>query len=510
MFYYFYFDEIEGDHQKWPWDTRLAPLLRRTAEIRNLNAALAVLGWDQQVNMPSGSAAGRAAQLETLTLILHKKSTDPAYGAMIQKAAAMGFEQGSDELALIRRLERDYNKKKAVPAKLAGRLARQCGETQAAWEAAYAASDFRLCSESLKKLLALEREYADCFHDEHFQCRYDAMLDDYEEGLVSLALDDIIPPLKKGLKKLLKEIMARPAPDDSFLYRDYDPDAQLAFCRRMTEAMGFDYAHGRLDLSTHPFTTDFGLDDVRITTRVRRSELTNCIFSCIHECGHALYQQGICRKYDGTPLSDGASLSFHESQSRFWENIMGRSPEFWRIFYPDLVRTFPANLKKVPLEAFVKAVNRVRPSFIRTESDEVTYNLHIILRVELERALIEGKLDVDDLPEAWNDKFERCFGIRPPNDREGVLQDVHWFSGGVGYFPTYMLGNLFAVTLKETFFADGLPETPRDALAVLRDGVYRFGAKYPTYDLLRYLTGRTVPDVPLFLRYLREKHLGEK
>ena len=492
--------------QDRPWDPRLAPLLKRTAEIRDLNAALAVLGWDQQVYMPSGAAAGRAAQLETLTVIVHEKSTDPAYGALIREAAAMGFEPDSDEAALIRRLERDFRKKQAVPAELAGRIARQCGETQSAWEAAYAASDFRLCSEPLKKLLALEREYADCFPEAG--SRYDAMLDDYEEGLTSETLDRIIPPLKQGLEKLLAEIMARPAPDDSFLYLDYDADAQLAFCRRLTEAMGFDYTHGRLDLSTHPFTTDFGLDDVRITTRVRRREPANCIFSCIHECGHAMYQQGISPKYAGTPLSDGASLAFHESQSRFWENILGRSPEFWRNFYPDLVRTFPANLKDIPLEAFLKAVNRVRPSFIRTESDEVTYNLHIILRVELERALIDGKIAVDDLPGIWNDAFERSFGIRPANDREGVLQDVHWYSGGVGYFPTYMLGNLIGATLKERFFADGLPETPRDALAVLRDRVYRFGAKYAPSDFLCRLTGSPVPDSAPFLRYLREKHLG--
>ena len=498
---------MSSDRER-PWDPRLAPLLKRTAEIRDLNAALAVLGWDQQVYMPSGAAAGRAAQLETLTVIVHGKSTDPVYGALIREAAGMGFEPDSDEAALIRRLERDFRRKQAVPAELAGRIARQCGETQSAWEAAYAASDFRLCSESLKKLLALEREYADCFPEAG--SRYDAMLDDYEEGLTTSALDAIIPPLKQGLETLLGEIMAKPAPEDSFLYLDYDTDAQLAFCRRLTEAMGFDYTHGRLDLSTHPFTTDFGLDDVRITTRVRRREPANCIFSCIHECGHAMYQQGISKKYAGTPLSDGASLAFHESQSRFWENILGRSPEFWRNFYPDLVRTFPANLQNVPLEAFLKAVNRVCPSFIRTESDEVTYNLHIILRVELERALIEDKIPVDDLPAVWNDTFERYFGIRPANDREGVLQDVHWFSGGVGYFPTYMLGNLIGATLKERLFADGLPETPRDALSVLRDRVYRFGAKYAPSDFLRRLTGSPVPDAAPFLRYLREKHLGDK
>ena len=494
--------------QDRPWDPRLAPLLKRTAEIRDLNAALAVLGWDQQVYMPSGAAAGRASQLETLTVILHKKSTDPAYGALIDEAASMDFEPDSDEAALIRRLRRDFRKKQAVPAELAGRLARQNGETQAAWEEAYAASDFRLCAESLKKLLALQREYADCFPEAG--SRYNAMLDDYEEGLTSEALDRIIPPLKQGLEEILAEILRRPAPDDSFLYQDYDTDAQLAFCRRLTEAMGFDYKHGRLDLSTHPFTTDFGLDDVRITTRVRRREPANCIFSCIHECGHAMYQQGISAKYAGTPLSDGASLAFHESQSRFWENILGRSPEFWNVFYPDLVRTFPANLENVPLDAFLRAVNRVRPSFIRTESDEVTYNLHIILRVNLERALIEDRIPVDDLPTVWNDAFESCFGIRPVNDREGVLQDVHWYSGGVGYFPTYMLGNLIGATLKDCFFADGLPENPRDALKVLRDRVYRFGAKYAPSDFLRRLTGREFPDAEPFLRYLREKHLGEE
>ena len=490
------------------WDPRLAPLLKRTAEIRDLNAALAVLGWDQQVFMPSGAAAGRASQLETLTVVVHEKSTDPAYGDLIREAAAMGFDPDSDEAALIRRLERDYRKKQAVPADLAGRLARQSGETQAAWEKAYAAADFKLCSDELKKLLALEREYADCFPEAG--SRYDAMLDDYEEGLTSATLDAIVPPLKDGLESLLAEIMARPAPEDAFLYRDYDTDAQLAFCRRLTEAMGFDYTHGRLDLSTHPFTTDFGLDDVRITTRVRRNEPANCIFSCIHECGHAMYQQGISPKYAGTPLSDGASLAFHESQSRFWENILGRSAEFWRNFYPDLVKTFPDNLRDVPLESFLAAVNRVRPSFIRTESDEVTYNLHIILRVELERALIEDRLPVDDLPAAWNDAFERSFGIRPANDREGVLQDVHWYSGGVGYFPTYMLGNLIGAELKERLFPSGLPETPREALAVLRENIYRFGAKYAPADFLRRLTGHAVPDAAPFLRYLRAKHLGEK
>ena len=489
------------------WDPRLAPLLKRTAEIRDLNAALAVLGWDQQVYMPSGSAAGRAAQLETLTVVVHEKSADPAFGAMIREAAEMGFDPDSDEAALIRTLDRDFRRKQSVPADLAGRLARQSGETQAAWETAYAASDFRLCSEALKKLLVLEREYADCFPEAG--SRYDAMLDDYEEGLTTATLDRVVPPLKNGLEELLAAIMAKPAPDDSFLYRDYDTDAQLAFCRRLTEAMGFDYTRGRLDLSTHPFTTDFGLDDVRITTRVRRNEPANCIFSCIHECGHAMYQQGISPKYAGTPLSDGASLAFHESQSRFWENILGRSPQFWRNFYPDLVRTFPDNLKDVPLDSFLRAVNRVRPSFIRTESDEVTYNLHIILRVELERALIEDRLGVDDLPAAWNDAFERSFGIRPANDREGVLQDVHWYSGGVGYFPTYMLGNLIGAELKDRLFPGGLPESPREVLSVLTDRIYRYGAKYAPADFLSRLTGHAVPETAPFLRYLREKHLGD-
>ena len=214
------------------WDPRLAPLLKRTAEIRDLNAALAVLGWDQQVFMPSGAAAGRASQLETLTVVVHEKSTDPAYGDLIREAAAMGFDPDSDEAALIRRLARDYRKKQAVPADLAGSLARQSGETQAAWEKAYAAADFKLCSDELKKLLALEREYADCFPEAG--SRYDAMLDDYEEGLTSATLDAIVPPLKDGLESLLAEIMARPAPEDDFLYRDYDTDAQLAFCRRLT------------------------------------------------------------------------------------------------------------------------------------------------------------------------------------------------------------------------------------------------------------------------------------
>ena len=259
-----------SDCQERPWDSRLAPLLKRCAEIRDLNAALAVLGWDQQVYMPSGAAAG-------LTVIVHEKSTDPAYADLVREAAAMDFEPDSDEAALVRRLERDLRKKQAVPAELAGRLARQTGETQAAWEAAYAASDFRLCADSLKKLLALEREYADCFPEAG--SRYSAMLDDYEEGLTTDVLDRIIPPLKQGLERILAEIMAKPAPDDAFLHLDYDTDAQLAFCRRLTEAMGFDYTHGRLDLSTHPFTTDFGLDDVRITTRVRRNEPANCIFS---------------------------------------------------------------------------------------------------------------------------------------------------------------------------------------------------------------------------------------
>jgi carboxypeptidase Taq len=390
------------------------------------------------------------------------------------------------------------------------RLARECSIAQQVWVTARDKDEFSLFLPHLQTLVALKREEAGYLGA---GAPYDVLLDHYEPGTTAALLEPIFAALKTRLVPLLERIMASSVNiDEGVLYRTYDAGRQLAFSRLVLTAMGYDFDRGRLDLSAHPFTTSFHPTDVRLTTRVNEQEFPVCLFSCIHEGGHGLYDQGLDPDRYGTPLGESLSLGIHESQSRLWENCIGRSRSFWRCFYPMLQQTFPAQLGDIALEGFYAAVNRIKPSLIRVEADEVTYNLHIMLRFEIEHDLIEGRLRAEDLPAVWREKMKSYLGIVPERDAEGVLQDVHWSMGAIGYFPTYTLGNLYAVQ----FFDQARLEIPTLEQEVeagrltpltrwLNQKIHRWGKMFPTEQLVLRTTGQPLSPEP-FLRYLENKY----
>lgn len=364
----------------------------------------------------------------------------------------------------------------------------------------------------LEKLIDLRRQYADFFKPwDHV---YDPLLDDFEPGMKTKEVQEIFNTLRPRLVALIKAISEKEQVDKSFLSYEYPEKDQRDFGVEVISKFGYDWKHGRQDKSAHPFTTSFGLNDVRITTRFKKDYLPTAMFGTMHECGHALYELGINKDYNRTPLADGASMAIHESQSRWWENLIGRSQPFWNHFFPRLQEIFPSQLGNLDAETFFRGVNAVEPSLIRVEADEATYNLHIMLRLEMEIALMEGSMEAKDAPEAWNEKFKDYLGIIPPDDAQGVLQDVHWSFGGFGYFPTYALGNLVSVQLWEKMESEigNLEElvlngTFEPILAWLRKNVHVHGAKYEPQELVQKVTGSKISPEP-FIRYLETKFGG--
>mgnify|MGYP001285057336 CR=1 FL=1 len=500
--------------------TKLAPLTTRLLEIQRINSAASVLSWDQETYMPAGGGAARAEQIAVLQGLAHDKLVseeiaqllerwvDPATG---QAAATDGERWDEPSRALLREVWRDFSRARKLPSEFVVRLSRECSLAQQAWVDAREASNFKSFLPHLATLLTLKREEADYLG--YKVSPYDALLDLYEPGATIAQLAPLFDQLRARLVPLLKRVIDSPASvDESFLFHGFDTARQLEFGRLVLIAMGYDFERGRLDLSAHPFTTSFHPTDVRVTTRVFEHDLASCLFSCIHEGGHGLYDQGLDPQYYGTPLGDSVSLGIHESQSRLWENCVGRSRPFWRFFYPILQQTFPHQLKGIDVEQFYAAINRAKPSLIRVEADELTYNLHIMLRFEIERDLIEGRTQPDDLPGIWNDKMKQYLGIVPDKDADGVLQDVHWSMGAFGYFPTYTLGNLYAVQ----FYEQAKQEIPHleDEIAVgqlmvlrrwLEQKIHRWGRMYRPEHLAQRITGSTISPEP-FLRYLERKY----
>lgn len=498
----------------------LEPLTARLIEIRRIQSAASVLSWDQETYMPPGGGAARAEQIATLEGLAHQKLVsdeigsllgdwvDPATGAA-NESPADGWDEPSR--ALLRETWRDFTRAKKLPSEFVIRLSRECSLAQQAWVTAREESRFSKFLPSLKTVLRLKRDEAHYLG--HAASPYDALLDTYEPGATVAQLSPLLSRLRDRLVPLLQRVQSSPVTiDDSCLHQRFDQAKQVEFGRLVLTAMGYDFNRGRLDLSAHPFTTSFHPTDVRVTTRVFEKDLPSCLFSCIHEGGHGLYDQGLDSRYYGTPLGESLSLGFHESQSRLWENCVGRSLAFWRCFYPMLQHTFPQQLSNVPLDQFYAAINRVSPSKIRVEADELTYNLHIMLRVEIEQALIEERAQAEDLPALWNDKMQSYLGIRPDNDAEGVLQDVHWSMGAFGYFPTYTLGNLYSVQFFEQATGE-LPKLLEDIEAGnlmplrrwLEQKIHRWGRMFTPGHLARRVTGSEVSPEP-FLRYLEEKY----
>ena len=493
-------------------ETKLNELKSILNEVADLNQAAALLGWDQQTYMPAGSAATRGQQLSTLGKIAHIKFTSEIVGKLLEELQtyAADLDPNSDDARLIKVTRRNYDKQIKVPAEMVAEFAQATTLAQQAWQEARAENNFKKFQPHLEKVMDLRRRYAKLFAPyEHI---YDPLLDDFEPGLKTAEVQKIFNTLRPQQVALIKAIAARPQVDDSFIHLQYDSKKQWDFGVEVITKFGYDWNHGRLDKSAHPFTTSFGMDDVRITTRILSDDISSALSSTMHEAGHAFYELGINHAFARTPLADSASLAIHESQSRMWENLVGRSLAFWEYYYPRLQELFPSQLANVSLESFYKGFNKVEPSLIRVEADEATYNLHVMLRLELEIALMEENLSVEDLPEAWNARMEDYLGITPPNDSLGVLQDVHWSAGLIGYFSTYALGNLISLQLWERINKDipNLTDKIRQGefaalLEWLRENIHIHGAKYEPQELVQQVTGTKIDPAP-YVRYLESKY----
>ncbi len=482
------------------------------AEVYDLSSAAALLGWDQQTYMPSAGAEGRGHQIATLEKIAHNKFTSDQVGQLIEDLVAdlKQLDPDSDDACLIKVSDREYKKQTRVTSEWVENFARETTVAHQVWEKARSENNFAGFQPNLERIFELRREYSAFFVP--YEHVYDPILDDFEPGLKTADVQEIFKTLRPQQVELIKAISEKPQVDDSFLRGEFDDRKQWDFGVSVITAFGYDWNRGRQDRAAHPFTESNGSDDVRITTRIYPDELTAGMFSSMHEAGHALYELGVDHALARSPLASGASLALHESQSRMYENLLGRSMPFWEFYYPRLQDTFPAQLGNVSLEDFYRGINKVEPSLIRVEADEATYNLHVMLRLELEIALMERSLEVKDLPEAWNAKMEQFLGVTPPNDADGVLQDVHWSSGLIGYFSTYALGNLISLQLWELIQQDipNLPDQVRkgqfgELLEWLRRKVHRHGAKYEPQDLIMRITGSKIDPVP-YMRYLNNKY----
>ncbi len=481
------------------------------AEISDLSYTAALLGWDQQTYMPPGGAEARGNQLALLGRLVHERVTSPELGKLLDelKPYAASLDPDLDDARLVKVTARGYEKAVRVPTKHVVEFSQATTLGQQAWVEARAKSNFSIFRPHLEKIVALRQEYASFFPN--FEHPYDALLDDFEPNMKTADVKAIFDSLRPKQVELIKAIAGKPQVDDSFLHQPFDEKKQLDFGVEVITKFGYDWNRGRQDKAPHPFTTGFSINDVRITTRVAPDFLNSMLFSTMHECGHALYELGAAPELERTGLEGGASLAVHESQSRMWENLVGRSFPFWQCFYPRLQEIFP-QLAGVPLEKFYKGINKVQPSLIRVEADEATYNLHIMLRLELEIALIEGKVAAKDMPAIWNAKTQEYLGVTPPSDDKGVLQDIHWSGGAIGYFSTYALGNLVSVQLWEKINQDipDLVEQIRQGkfetlLGWLREKIHRHGAKFEPQELVQKVTGSKIDPAP-YMRYLTKKY----
>ena len=492
-------------------DPRFAELQQRLSEVTDLTKAATLLFWDQRVMMPPGGAAARAEAIGTVSTLAQERFVNADIGRLLEELR--GLEESSDydsfEASLIRVTRRDWEKATRVPPELVGDLNRASAVALSAWGPAKEESDFNALRPYLETNLELRHRYIDCFDpaDE----TYDVLLDNYEPNMKTADVRQIFDELKEELVPLIQEIGAAGDVDDSFLHQAFDQGEQRAFSLEVLRRFGYTDEEWRIDQTQHPFMTSPGHGDIRLTTNYRPDDLSS-LFATMHEFGHGVYEWGVDESIAATPLGSGVSLGLHESQSRTWENLVGRSRSFWHFFYPRLQKAFPGQLRSVDEEAFYRAVNKVHPSLIRIDADEVTYNLHIILRFELEQELIDERLAVRDLPGAWNARMEEYLGLDVPDDARGVLQDMHWAGGGFGYFPTYSLGNVYSAQLfaaaeravgpLEESFARGQFAPLREWLT---EHVHRHGMRWPVPTLIERATGEG-PDASYLVESLTRRY----
>lgn len=485
-------------------------LLEYSRDLHALRSAAGLLAWDQETYMPGKAGEGRARSMAALSRVMHQRASDPRFADLLEASAA-DASLAPEEKALVRELKRDRDRTVRVPESLAAEIASTVSLSQRAWAEARPKEDTKTFNPWLAKVIALKRKEAECLG--HEGTPYNALLEGYEPGARAEPLAAVLKDLKAALVPLLGRIMEKAKGEkDPLAGLDFPLDKQRAFNARVLADMGFDLEAGRLDESAHPFTEGLNPRDVRLTTRYSVSDPMSALFSTLHEGGHGLYEQGFEERWFGTPLAEAQGLGIHESQSRLWENQVGRSRDYWTRYYPLLKEHFPAQLASLNLDGFLRAINRVEPSFIRVEADEVTYNLHIVLRFELELALFDGKLDAGDLEAAWNEGMRRNLGVTPPSPSRGYMQDVHWSCGLLGYFPTYTLGNLRAAQLFAAARHD-LPDLSGDIRqgrfaplkGWLSDKIYRHGRRHSGDALMEAATGSRTDAGP-FLAYLEEKY----
>ena len=492
---------------------KLQELKTRLAEVHDLHAASALLGWDQSTYMPPGGAPARARQTATLERLAHEKFTDPALGQLLEdlRPYEEGLAYDSDEASLLRVTRREYEKAVKVPPDFVAELNRHRAESYEVWARARPADDFAATRPYLERTVELSRQYAGYFPGyEHVA---DPLIDRADYGMKASTVRALFADLREQLVPLVAAITAQPPADDACLHQTFPEPLQWEFGLDVVRRFGYDFERGRQDKAPHPFTTGFSIGDVRITTRVKENFLGDALFATMHESGHAMYEQGVRTDLESTPLGIGTSSGVHESQSRLWENLVGRSRRFWTFFYPRLQETFPGQLGGVPLDTFYRAINKVEPSLIRTDADEVTYNLHVMLRFDFELALLEGTLAVADLPDAWRERYQADLGVAPPDDRDGVLQDMHWFFASVGgMFQGYTLGNIMSAQFFDAALA-AHPEIPdemeRGEFGTLHgwlvDQIYQHGSKFTANELVERVTGGPMRIEP-YVGYLREKY----
>jgi carboxypeptidase Taq len=489
----------------------LQTLKQRLATITDLNYTAALLAWDQRTYMPPGGAVGRSEQLSTVQRLAHEHFTSDEIGRLLEQTASLAVEgDENDDACLVRRTRQDYERARKLPNEFVAEMTRARSLANQAWQEARRKADFHMFQPYLETMFDFAKRSAEYLgYSEH---PYDALLDQFEPGMTTAQVRTLFSELKEGTVPLLKAIIDSSVEvDDSVLHQPFDEAKQEEFGVKITRLFGYDWQRGRQDRTVHPFCINFGHGDVRITTRFSPDFLNPALFGTMHETGHALYEQGVDPALRRTPLERGASLGVHESQSRLWENLVGRSRLFWEANYSRLQELFPDQLGNVDLETFYRAVNKVQPSYIRVEADEITYNLHIMLRFELETALVEGTLKVADLPEVWNSKMQELVSITPTNDAEGVLQDMHWSSALIGYFPTYTIGNVLSVQLWECALADHpsiREEIGRNEygtlLSWMRRNIHRHGRKFEPNELIHKATGQSLNATP-YINYLRTK-----
>jgi carboxypeptidase Taq len=493
-------------------DARIAELLDYMHEIQDLKALGDLAEWDQNTEMPEGAAEVRGYQMATLQGVIHEHWTDPKLGSLLRELSALvdRSDYTDADRGLVREAQRNYDRSTKLPRKLIEEMTRVQAGSFNAWRRAREYNDFAGFAPWLSRTVALQREIADRLG--YVDTRYDALLDLYEPGMTVSKLDRLFAPVREVSTTLLRRIEASGnTVDGSCLQGEFSEQRQVELCKVLLRGMGYDFSHGGIAISPHPFTTSFGCPfDVRVTIHPDTFLLQSAVMAAIHEGGHALYEQGSAPTLVRTPVAGGASMGVHESQSRLWENEIGRSEVYWRGQFAAVREAFPEHFASVDAAAFARALNKVQPSLIRIEADEVTYNLHIIVRYELEKALVNGDVAVETLPSLWNAKYREYLGVEPATDSDGVLQDIHWTSG-FGYFPSYTLGNLYGAQI---FYALRRAFTNFDErlatgdtafiLDWLRENMYSFGAIYQPETLIKRVTGKS-PNPEYFVRYLTSK-----